>query len=238
MFPFIPAAMMGISALSGLFGNKGQTQKSTQNTQTNNQSSFANANSTQSSSAPIIDPRSQSLLSGIQDKYMGLMNNDPNMSGYTAAGIQGINRNSDLQRQNTMENMAQRGQTGPMVGSALNANDAQRFQQVNQFQQSVPLMARQLQQDTLDRAMGVFKGTPQGQYNEGFNTNEGWGQDFGNSASQGTNTLPGNKAGGMLGNLGNMMAFLYGQGAIGGGGGKPTNSAQNFNVIPNINQKA
>lgn len=221
--PLIPLGIAALSGLGGMLGNREQTTKSTQNTQTNANNSFANANTTQNRIAPDIDPASQQFYNQIRDKYTGLMNNDPNMAGYTATGIQDINRLSDLEQQSSLENMAQRGQTGPIMGAMKNAQNSQRFGNIARFKQGIPLMARQLQEDTLGKAIGAFSAMPKGQYTENFATNEGWGQQFGNQGTQGTNIQPGNMAGGGVGGFAAMLAQLFGQGAFGGeGGGGPT----------------
>jgi hypothetical protein len=228
--PFLPLAMMGISGLAGALGNRGQTQQQNSLTQRNAGSSFKTAQGRDASQTHILQPGAKALIDQITGGYMNLMQNDPNLSGYASSGIQDINRVYDLQREATNENMAARGFRGPIIGAANNANDARRFSEVARFRNQIPLLQRELQQQTMDRALQAFSAQPVDIMSSEFSGNEGYSNEFSNEASQGTGTTPGNMLGGGLGNLGNMLAFLFGQGAIGGGGGG--GSAQNFNFDP------
>lgn len=221
-----PWIIQGLGFLGGILGNRGQKQQQTSQTQSNSGSNFKTSNATGSSVNPLLAPGYAEYINNIKDKYLGLINTDPNLTGYTASGVSDINNTSNAQRAAIEANLASRGVTGPAASTSLNANDANRFANITKFKQTIPLLSRQLQQDTLDKALGVFNAMPRGTYTETAGGSEGFENQFGNQATQGTTTQPGNMLGGGIGNLANLMAFLYGQGAFGNGPNRlPTQTA-------------
>ncbi len=185
-FPLIPLAISGLSALAGGLSNRSQQ---TQQQQT-------------STSTPNLDPQDLNFRNQIMSQYLNQLSQGVNLGGYQASGIDDINRNRELQGQQTRENLASRGINGPAFNFALNNINNQRYGDLTRFQQGIPLLQHQLQSDILRNAGGFFSSIPYGQTQTG----------------KGTQTYPGNIAGGALGNLSSVLAYFLGQGAF-----KPSN---------------
>lgn len=112
------------------------------------------------------------------------------LTGYGANATQQINHNYDLQKQRLQENLASRGVTGDALGFAEAGLDRSRFGDVTQLQNSLPLLMYQMKQGAVSSGANVL------------------------SAVQGVQPQQGNVAGNFFGNLGNTLAYLYGQGAF------------------------
>lgn len=162
--------LTALGGLGGYFSNLPQTGTSTGNSNGNtNSSGFTQGTTTSSGKTsntnvtnPNINPDDLAFYNSIRDKYTGLLNTDPDLSGYKAGGISDINHATDLQRQSMMERNAASGISGPAAGANLNNLDANRFSQITKFNQGIPLLANQLKQTTLTNALNAFSAMPKG----------------------------------------------------------------------------
>lgn len=205
--PLIPLAISGISALGGLLGNRGQTQQ---------MNSVSNSNSG-STTMPSLSAEGTGVLYPLADKYLEFLSKDPNLTSYRNAQAGDINRLADIKKKNIAETMAARGVSGPAVSTALNSSEGSRIGDLTHLDQSIPLLADQLFSNKIAQGTDLFRSIP-----EGTSTTS-----FGNTISQGTQTDPGNMLGGLFGNLSGVLAYLYGRGAFGGGGGTSTSNQGN-----------
>ena len=116
--------------------------------------------------------------------------------GFIEGGIQNINQNADLSRQNLENSLTARGlSNSPVAASGLMNAQTTRIGQINRFQNiEAPLFEQNLRQQDYQNASGLF-----GMRNPAV-------------------TGPGSVAGGAFGSAAEMLAYLYGSGAFGGGG--------------------
>lgn len=196
---FVPALISGIGALGGLFGNRSKTTTSTSNTQGN----YSGLN------MPAFSAEGTGVLYPLADKYLQNLSQDTDLTGYRNAGVSNTNRLADIHKRAIEESMAARGVSGPAVGTALAGAEGQRIQGISQLDNSIPLLAQQIQQQKMQQGIDLFRTIPEGQSTTGQS----------NSGTQGSQTDPGNMLGGLFGNLGQMLAYFYGKGAFGGSGG-------------------
>jgi hypothetical protein len=215
----MPVAM-GLSGLSGLFGSKQKQQQAGQQSNVQNSSQYQS-----SQMAPNLNPLAEQGYGAISDKYMGLINQDPNLSGYQAQQSEGINRAGDEQERQLRESLAARGISGPAAETAVANARSQRFGQQVQLQQQIPLLARQMQEQTLGNAGQFYKGIPVGQANWGTSGQSGYGTT--NQTGQITTGV--NPLSGMFGGMGNILALLSGMGQGGGGSNSPNVGGGGFN---------
>lgn len=122
-----------------------------------------------SDTTPTYGPEAQQLLSRLTGAFSNLTQ-PPDLRGYQAQGLQDIGRSSDLQRQNVNEIMASRGlSTSPVAATAANNVESNRFSQMNQFNQSLPLLADEMRMRNLGAATNFFQAIPKGTTSTGFN---------------------------------------------------------------------
>src|SRR5206468_6370764 len=110
------------------------------------------------SSIPNLDPNATGLRSNIIDQYMTLLNQDPNLKGYESSQLSDINRGYGAQRTNLEGNLAARGITGPAAETSLANLENQRFGAGINLRNQIPLLARGLKEDTLQKALAGFGG--------------------------------------------------------------------------------
>jgi hypothetical protein len=172
---------------------------------------FANKHKQTSTTTPTTAPAYQGLegliLKSIQQR---LASPTGLPAGYEAGGIKNINNTYDLINQARENNLTARGLAGSPVAAAgdTRASTARAGDIVN-FQSTLPLVQRQLQNEDLGLAGNVLS--------------LGRGTTSTGEASGG-----GGLAGGFT-NLAQLLGFLYGKGAFGpgaaGGGGFPSMGA-------------
>lgn len=205
------AGIAGISALGGLLGNRKKTTTSTNaNTQQYNNNNLGQ-NVSQTTTSPVITPQHQALLDQIIGKYTDTLFKDPDLSGYQASGISDINHLSALQKQNAEENMAAHGLSGPLAGTVNNNIDAQRFQGITKLNQSIPLLQRDMITKMLAQGTDIANSIPKGSSTSSQDYSASSSSGTSRTDGTGTQTDPGNMLGGMFGNLGPVLAYLYGQ---------------------------
>ena len=169
-----------------------------------NSSSFTNTNNLVNTSGEAagsqkyeLDPQTQALLDQLTSSYSSYAKSPLDFRGYQASGIQGINQNSDLQKQAVDSIMASRGlATSPVTGTALANLENSRFGQINQFNQQLPLLQNDLIGKNLGEAAGFFNLIPKnistlnttaGQQSQAGQTST-VGQQSSTQNVQGTNT--------------------------------------------------
>ena len=162
-------ATLGLSGLAGGLNNRPTTSTSVPNVQ------------------PILQPLQQNLVDSYTKSLLGT-----DLTGYTASGVDDINSQSAIQKQNAMETAAARGVQGPAVDTSLNNIDASRSSQVSKFRQSIPLLQNTLQQAALSNA----------------------GNFFNNNKTGLTTTNSGNVAGGAVSGPASILAYLYATGQL------------------------
>lgn len=137
-----------------------------------------------------MDPKLRDLRDQLIAQQKSLFN-DVDLSGYGANASENINRNAELQRQKLLETLAARGVSGDAVGFAEANLDRNRFSDITSMQNILPLLQRQLKMDAIQSGNNILAGahnaTPQNNF-----------------------------AGGLLGNLTQSLAYMYGQGAFNG----------------------
>lgn len=239
----------GLSGLAGLFGggkqqkqatNQTTTQSGSQsgtfnNTGTNNFSNFGNQFG---SSTPVLSPFQQALARQFTSRAQTLDNQAADMSGYTAGGLEGIDKGAQNANNILNATLASRGLAySPAASTANTQATLNTIGQKNQFLQQIPLLQRQLQQQSLDQLMKAFQVQPVGtqttqQTTSGGqqNTSQSGTQNLTSnqtSNTQGNGVISGNPMGGLFGGFGSglmgMMPILSKYFGGGGSGGAQDN---------------
>lgn len=138
-----PLIGMGISALTGLFGNKKPQSTTTDSTST---------------STPNLDPQQMFLKNMIGNEAVNNYRNGPgDLNAYTAGGLQDINKGADFKSKAASNILASRGLSFSPSGVQNVINpEADRLQQSSSFLSQIPLLKRQFQQQNLQQMMGAF----------------------------------------------------------------------------------
>lgn len=214
----IPLLTTGISALSGLFGNKNKQQqtsegsinRSTSSTGTTNISDIGRQMTT---SGPQLSPAYQGFINQLLSSY-GNLAQPVNLRPYAASQMQGINKASGLSSRALDSIMAARGLSrSPVAGAAAANLDANRVSQIVGINQQIPLLQRQLTQSGLESARGMasllpsFSPTTSVVDTSGTRTGTttGFENMFGTSSETSTGT---GTQGGGLGGLFNVLGLL------------------------------
>lgn len=186
----IPIAMVAASAVSGALAKKGSQSQT-------------------SSTTPTVAPQFQ----GLQDLLVKhatdrLTQGSALPAGYETGGIRNINNTFSQIAQSQGNNLTARGlANSPVAGMVDAKRDLARGGQIAQFQEQLPLVQRDMQNQDFSMANTLL--------------NHGYG-----STSQGTSTVSqGGGLGGSLSSIGSMLGFLMASGALGkqgGGSGQPT----------------
>lgn len=203
----------GISALGGLFGNRKKTNTQ-QSTSTSGGASDTNTHG-YGTSRPELTQQQQDLLDQIVGKSTANLNEDVDLKGYQAGQTGQINNLVNIQKKAAEEQLAARGITGgPALATSQNNIDAGGFAERIKLAQGIPLLKNQIQQQKIASASDVFSRIPTETKYENYGNTQ---NQFTNTTnSSGSATDPGNMLGGLFGNLGQVLAYLYGQGGFGG----------------------
>ena len=187
--PLIGGLVGGIgSGLAGLFGGGKQQKVQTSGTITNNSSGSFN-----SSTNPNLTPLQQSLITQFTQGASNLYNQSTNLQPYEASGMEQINQGSDAASKAMAANLASRGLTfSPAAGNAQTAATLARTGQQAQFANSIPLLGRQMQQQSLGQLMNAFQVIPTGTTSAGTTTQNS------TQTQNGTNLVSGNPIAGAL----------------------------------------
>ena len=191
--PLIGGLVGGIgSGLAGLFGGGKQQKVQTSGTITNNSSGSFN-----SSTNPNLTPLQQSLITQFTQGASNLYNQSTNLQPYEASGMEQINQGSDAASKAMAANLASRGLTfSPAAGNAQTAATLARTGQQAQFANSIPLLGRQMQQQSLGQLMNAFQVIPTGTTSAG--TTAGTTTQNSTQTQNGTNLVSGNPIAGAL----------------------------------------
>ena len=132
-------------------------------------------------------------------------------AGYETTGIGNINQTYDLINESLRNKLTSRGLTGsPNEAAVMGRSELQRGGDIVRFQNQLPLLERDLQEQDLANAMKLYYG------------------------GTGTETvLPGSALGSGLSQGADILAYLYGSGAFGGGGGSIA-TAPSRNPLPQL----
>lgn len=191
----ISLALLGASALGGIFGNKKKTQEQ-----------FSQGNTyTETGSQPDYDPKNLIFRDRLINETLGDLESNSDLSGYTASGLSQINTASN-QRQQALKNaLASRGQSySPVSVTAPFAVESARYGDSANFLNSIPLLQRQLRQQSLQTALDYQSRLPVGQR----------GTQAQSQMQKGTGSQSGNPIAGGLGGFADTLGFLYGMGAF------------------------
>lgn len=198
-----------LGGLGGLFGNRPKTYTTDQ---TGSSTGTTDASQYQDFySNPTYDPYSDALRRGMIQNTLNYMQTDPDLTGYTAQGLQQINQSGSALKQSIADTLASRGLSySPIAGSALTSADINRVQQGNQFINQIPLLRQQLQQQKMSDIVNTFRALPYG--TSGSSVGRNLGTQSQNFSQHGTSTDPGNQTGGFLAGLGGGLGFGVGKG--------------------------
>jgi hypothetical protein len=182
----LPAIIGGISSVAGAALSKSPS------------SSNSTSNKQNSTSTPVEDPAWKGLRDQLINMSMQRLGSSTDMSGYTNSGIENINTASDaatIARNNTL---AARGlSSSPIAGNAdiLSQND--RAGNIAEFQNTIPLLQRDMYNQDWNQALGLFNNRPKGLTSTG--------------SSSGTNTQTADQSilPGLFGGLGEMISGGY-----------------------------
>lgn len=161
---------------------------------------LSNRNKNNATQLPVTPEAYQGLEGTLINQIMKRLSGGSSLpSGYEAGQIGGINRTYDLANQSLGNQLTARGLgQSPIAGAGAAQMQQSRAGDIVRMQQGLPLLERQLGNEDLDLARQVL------------------------GAARGVQTTSG--AGGLAGgatSLANMLAFLYGSGAFGGGSKVP-----------------
>lgn len=221
-----------VSGLAGLFGGgkqqqtKGTQDTSTHGTTTNNTTTGQTGTTTGTTSGTQtstnvhnLSPLQQQLADTFTKGALDLNSSAADLSGYKNAGLQGINEASDAQNMVLRNTLAARGLSfSPAAANAETMGVQNRLNQQSQFLQGLPLLQRQLQQQSQQGLISAFgalpidstqtgqtSGTTSGTTNlSGFSNMAGTSDQTGHTDQ--TGTVSGNPLGGLLGGLGAGLA--------------------------------
>lgn len=199
----VPLAIAGISALSSYLSNR---KKKTDQTG----SSTSNLYSTDTydqSNMPMLTPEAMQAYSALMPNLLNRVNQDPNLSGYSASGLRNINSAGDTARGRITQMLAQKGLGSSPAAAALFARqgDSQAAEEAN-FRNSIPLLSRQMQGQDLDQLLRAASALPTGMRSTGTSTRTGTNV----TNTTGSVTDPGNPWGGLASGLGQGIASTYG----------------------------
>ncbi len=196
-FPLlIPLITAGVSALGGALSNK-------KSARTQEQSNRSTSTSTTSFSEPAEYKTLGDLLrSRIESRLRSTMD----MGGYEAGGVGAIN-DSFAGAQTALDaDLTSRGlATSPIAGAAGGNLQSERGTNIAQFLNTLPQLKRQMEGEDLSAANTFYQSRPRNSTTTQTGTQSG------------TTIMPGSVAGGAFGSAAEMIAFLAGQGLLGGG---------------------
>jgi len=200
---------MGTAGIAGAFPTQGNQTTTGNSTQSGTSTNSGSQNST-NSTTPNLDESTLDFRNTLMNRYLSSMA-PTDWNGYRLNGLQGINNNSQLQDQATQNILTSRGMNySPVASTSMAQNQNQRFGQINQFENDLPLKQAAFEQGRMNDAGGFFSRIPYGQTQTG-------NQDYsGSSASNttGTNTsssrtTSGGGVGGFLGGLAGAAAKIF-----------------------------
>lgn len=215
-----------VSGLAGLFGGlKGQQQYTNTNQQQNQSGEqFGNSRTT-----PELNPFQQQLAALFTGGARQMWDQDTNLSPYTSQGLQAIAGQGDANRRLISNILAQRGLSySPAAATPLTMNALNTGNQQSQFLSQIPLLQRQLQQQSLQGLMQAFQVQPFGQSSDSYGTTRGSSNMTGFSNSN----VPGNPIAGALSGFGAALPLAFPN--LFGGQQKQLGAVSNAGVFDNM----
>lgn len=178
---WINFAVMGGLALANYFANRKKKNQTTTTT-------------------PTLDPAYKPLQDALIPNIMNRLNNPAQVPRqYTQQGLATIDRTHRLTQQRSNNDLTARGLASSPIAAAVDrSNNNARTSDMVQFQNSVPLLAREWQNEDLQRALQLMS------------MGRGQKSEFNDGSSALGNTV---------GSLAGMLGWMYGNGMLGGGGG-------------------
>ena len=204
--PFLPAILGTLGSVFG--GRKGARTGETATAGTSEL-----ATTTESTITPSTQEEFQPLQNLLISQAVGRLQQPTSLGpGFLSSGIQNINSGFDLSQQSLENRLGRAGLLGTAVhGSGLENLETRRFSDVNQFQNiDLPRFEReQTLQDSLSALALLQQQRP-------TITTTGGRLSAEATTGEGTQILPGSALGSGLGTAGQLLAYLYGSGTLGG----------------------
>jgi len=197
--PAVIPILLGTAAVGGALSNRPKTT-------TSNTTSSWNNTSTQN---PVLDPIQQRIYELLTSRSINRLNQPTPLGGYESTGLSNINKVSDAVRRNLENRLASNGISGPAAGSSMTQLELARAGEATRFQNSLPLLAREMGFQDEAAAAAAYGLKPLGT----TTTSTGTGTNMGST------TTPGNMAGGALSSVGSILGYLAGMGKLGTGSG-------------------
>ena len=182
----------GFSFLQNLFGDDEQLKDILLATLTGTAGGLSNREATSTQEAEL-EERIVSERNNLLDRYNEFLGEDPDLSGYLANQFSTINERREQQSTNRREQLASLGIEGPAVGTALGSIEDQRFSDIIQAENQLPLLKRNLRQQELGQFGAFLNAAPFG--------------------SKSTTKQSGNVLGGATTGLASTLALLRGLGS-------------------------
>lgn len=212
---------MGISALAGLLGGgKPKVTTTTSDTSSSSSGQF------DQSSTPILSQAQNDLIDYFTNAAKNKFNaGAPDLSGYTAGGLQNINDAGDLKSKIMANTLASRGLSfSPAAAFSQVQPQSDRLAQSSSFLNTIPLVKKQLEDQNFQNLLDSFKLLPTGTSASGTSSQSG------TSSTKGTTTQPGNALGGLFSGLG---AGLFAGLGFGNDKGDQSGGGWDWNKNPN-----
>jgi len=197
------------AAIAGALPTQGTQNTTGSSTQSGTFTNSGSQNST-NSTTPNLDESTLDFRNTLMNRYLSSMA-PTDWNGYRLNGLQGINNNSQLQDQATQNILTSRGMNySPVASTSMAANQNQRFGQINQFENDLPLKQAAFEQSRMNDAGGFFSRIPYGQTQTGDQNFSGGST----SSNTGTNTsssrsTSGGGVGGFIGGLAGAAAKIF-----------------------------
>lgn len=198
MAGFIVPLVAGLgSALTGLFGSKNSGQQQTGGSQTTNQGQTTTG---ATSTTPVLSDLQRRLADIYTQGYGDLLAN-ADLGGYSSVGQQAIAGQGNANRQIINNLMAARGLSfSPAAAAPLTQNLLNTGNQLSNFTSQIPLLQRQLKQQSLEGVVNAFRSLPTASTSSTSQTGSGFSHvdQFGNVTTSG-NPVAGALSGGLAG---------------------------------------
>jgi hypothetical protein len=147
-----------LGGLSGLLGNIGSTTGNTSGTTSGTSSSSGTGSST-----PVLSDEQQMIANSFGNGLVNQFNQGTNLQPYQASGDQSINQAGNNNAANISNSLASRGLSySNAAGTALTENRLNTVNQENQFNESIPLLQKQLTSQNLSQLVSGFSALPTG----------------------------------------------------------------------------
>lgn len=115
------------------------------------------SNKGSSTTSPTEDPAYQGLQGQVLNMVQQRLNTPIDTAGYTGSGVANINRNYDLTKQASDNNLTTRGlASSPVAGAVGGVAANARAGDISSFENSVPLLVNQIQGQNINQAAGIL----------------------------------------------------------------------------------